>query len=249
MKNIQKISFFIAFFGVLLVTACSKEKGGVTPNVLRKLDKIAYSDGTFFNYTYDANGRIARVDAKNYYEIFSYAGTAVTFAYVGINGNTTSFTGTYTLNAQGLAANQLNTQGGTNYLYEYEYNAAGYLKRYVAKNKPATGGVFTQSFEVLYTYDNGNNLLSFKSVSSGGSVSKYDYEYDKNRYNTTGKEFNGFDFLGRSSSDFSTKSTYTPSSGAATVTTYAGTFDKKGYLLNRVSTSGSMVITSTYTYK
>jgi hypothetical protein len=250
MKNINQIFVFIAFLGVLFLTACNKEKGGVTPNVLKKLEKATYSDGNFENFTYDANGRITRLDTKDYYNIYSYNATTVTEAYVFFNPNSTVPTSTYTLNAQGLAVYETFTSSTYNYVYEYEYNANGSLTRYASKYKPASSTLFTKSDEGLYTYNSDGDLLSIRFLNGSGiQTSKTDFEYDKNHYNTTGREFNGYGVFGKSANHFITKQTNTPSTGAATITTFSAFFDAKGYITSRTRTTGTTVITSSYTYK
>jgi hypothetical protein len=250
MKKIQQILIFIAFLGVFCLTSCNKEKGGVTPNVLKKLEKATYSDGNFENYTYDANGRITRLDRKDYYNTYSYNATTVTEAYVFFNPNTTVPTSIYTLNTQGLAVYETFTSGTYNYVYEYEYNSNGYITRYVSKSKPTSSTVFTKDDEGLFTYDSEGDLLSIRYLNGAGvQTSKTSYEYDKDHYNTTGREFNGYGVFGKSANHFVVKQTKTPSTGAAIVTTFSAFFDAKGYMTSQTRTTGTTVVTSSYTYK
>lgn len=249
MKDISKINFFIAFLGLVFFTSCSKEKGDITPNVLRKLDKAVYSDGTFYNFTYDANGRLERIDRKDYSSTFSYTGAIVTEKEIYANPSTVGNTYISTLNAQGLVVTDNYTSGSINYIYEYEYNSAGYLTRYVGKQKTTSGGVFTKFTEGVYTYDSDNDLLSFKSFNASGVVDyKYDNEYDKKHYDTIGREFSRLELFGKSSVHFLTKRT-TTSGSTITNTTFTGTFDNKGYTIGRVQTLGSTVLTGAFTYK
>lgn len=250
MKFVHKILFFITFLGVLLASACNQDKGTVTPNVLRKLDKVTLSDGNFSNYTYDANGRVSRIDNKTFYETYTYNASSIIETNIGINGTIiTPSTFVHALNAQGVAISSSYTINPFNHLDEYERNAEGFITRIVFKYKSSTATAWIADGEYRYTYDSDGDLITGIYYAANGAIQNtVRYEYDKNHYNTVGNEFAKFEWYNRGTVHFITKITSTPQTGAATVTNYTAIFDKKGYIISR-SASGTSVITGTYTYK
>ena len=251
----SKFSIVLMLLVSFFALSCSKEKGGVTPNVLRKVDKVTYSDGRFYQYTYDANGRCIRDLYKDYTETLVYNGnTVVGTTTNNLSGNVTDLT-TYSLNAQGLVTSFTYSSSTDTYLYIDEYNTSGFRTKRTAKRKAITSSVFTTDYEVTYTYDSDNDLIALdqKAISTSYSSVSYKYEYDKNHYNTISNEFAGFDWFGKGSPHVRTKDTYTSSTGSQTITNYTWTYDAKGYNISnsRVGPLAGVTttVTGTFTYK
>ena len=248
-KQFPSISIVLMLILSLFTMACNKEKGDVTPNVLRKVDKETNSDGTFEKFTYDANSRCTKYDSKGYTAIYSYNGNTVVETELPQSG-TNGIVTTCTLNAQGFVASFTFTYSNVNYLYLDEYNAGGFRTKRTAKSKPISSSSFITDFELTRTYDSDNDLITLENrgYSTGNSSYSYKYEYDKNHYDTSSNEFSGFDWFGKNAPHVKIKETYTPSTGSPAVTNYAWFYDEKGYNTRRVS-SGASTITTDFTYK
>ena len=257
-KRFSSISILLMLIISLFTMACNKEKGDVTPNVLRKVDKVTISDGTDNQFTYDAMGRRTRIDRKKdtSYVAYKYVGNNVIATTTYANPSKSAPEFTYTLNAKGLAATRTYISSSTtSFLDEYEYDKDGFLLKISTKYKSSTSSTFAAWSEQTYTYDSDGNLLSLNSHSfiSSTSDSNNKFEYDKSHYNTTSTDFTGLEFIGKSSPHSVSKITYTPpNSGIVQVTTNTWKYDSKGYNISNVSVvTGATTTTTTfnYTYK
>jgi hypothetical protein len=253
MKLLNQISLFIAFLIVFFLTSCTKDGGEVTPNALRKLDKVTSPSGSILeSYSYDATGRCTRGHVNGSTSIYAYNVNAITETISQSWSSTYAYT--YTLNAQGLATVQTELpSNGSTYIYSYhkEYNANGYLIREIEKRKPVTGGTLENVSERTFVYDTDEDLLYEKFTKYSGTYSyRNDYEYDKKRYTTIGNGFTGREFLGKTSPHFLTKKTW---NGLQIVENHTATFNEKGYIISNTEVSNSPTSVSTrisnYTYK
>lgn len=255
-KSTQYFFFLLLTIGFL--TACNKEKGSVTPNILRKLDKVTISDGTFRHYTYDALGRRSRVDYKDYYITYNYNGNIVieTFTYFDPTKSGTVYTNT--LNSQGLVSKYTYKSGSFTYATDREYDINGRIIKITDKNttSTSTGSIMSEYF---YAYDVDGDLVTFEYRSPLYPTSDHTIQYtiDKNHYNTTGNEFSGFACYGKNAFHVATKAVRTYRNGVKATTDYPITYDAKGYILSQINststntTTGVTTIlnTATYTYK
>lgn len=251
MKN-RNIPFFLILIISVFAVACNKEDGNVTSNTLRLIDKLSWDDGTFNQYTYDANGRCIRIDFKNAYTTYAYSNSTVTETSVPNSGTTTVFTNL--LNPQGLVEKRTYTSGSYTYEILYEYDAKGFvLKRTFQSKLTSSTSAPTFSQIVQLNYDTDGDILSVKSTaSSSTSANNYTttFSIDKKNYTTFGSEFTGLKWQGRSSTHATTSYVRKPSNGAIETVNIVNTYDTKGYMIQRVyNSSVSWSFTETHTYK
>jgi hypothetical protein len=251
MKNLHIPLFLILIISVL-TTACNKEEGGVTPNTMRLIDKVSVSDGTFSQYTYDANGRCIRVDGEAFYFTYAYSNSTVTETFVPNSGTSSVYT--YLLNTQGLVEKRTYIIGSYTYESLYEYDAKGFrLKRTYQSKLTSSTSAPTVSLIIQWNHDTDGDILSIKSTAfSSPSANNYTttYSVDKKNYATIGNEFAGLKWQGRYSTHATTNYIHKPNSGAIETVNIVNTYDAKGYIIQRVSNSSvSGSITYTYTYK
>ena len=254
-NKFSTFSIVWVLFISLFMTACTKDKGGVTPNALRKVDKVTATDGTDNQYTYDATGRRIRLDRKKDTSsvTYKYVGSTVIATTTYANPNKSNPEFTYTINTKGLATTRTYISGTTSYLDEYKYDANGFLLTIFTQYKANTSSSFASYSEQAYTYDSDGNLLSltYHYLTSSTSDFNFKYEYDKLHYNTTSTDFTGLEFIGKSSPHAVSKIIYTSPNGVQ-ITNNTWKYDSKGYNISNASVvTGTTTTTtsSTFTYK
>lgn len=254
MKNTYP--FFILFSIVGFFTiSCNKEKGSVEPNALRLVDKITISDGNFNTYTYDTNGKCIRIDGKNFYTTYAYGSNSVIETYKSSSAsNPTIYT--YILNVKGLAEKKIYTIGSYTYEYLYEYDTQGYLSKTIFQSR-ATNGVSAHTIlETTQIYrDADGDLLSLNNMatsSSGLRSYSITYSIDKKNYNTTGIEFRGLQWQGKTAHHPIVSMFYKYSDGKTETRYFTNQYDDKGYIQKTDVTgtaSGFSPTTYSYSYK
>lgn len=240
------------------LTACNKEADSITPKTLLKLDKVTISDGTFQNYTYDAMGRRSRIDYKDYFTTYNYNGNTITETQTYFDPTKTGTIYTYTLNAQGLASKRTYKVGTTTYTRDMEFDGNGRAIKLIDKSTTSSGVVSTV-VEISNEYDSDGDLISSESryPSTPSNNTTTLYTYDKNHYHTTGVEFSGAEWLGKSSLHSWSKSEITRNNNIKSTVDFPRTYDAKGYMLSSIysystnTATGVVTILSNanYTYK
>ena len=257
MKN-STIPFLLMLIISLFTVACNKEKGSVTPNVLRKVDKVTISDGTFRNYTYDAQGRCLRIDYKDRYVVLKYGNGTIdeNITYYTTPSSPMPTFYVHTLNNNGLVQTSHYILGSSAYYKEYTYNTNGRLTNEKLVLTPGSNIIS----ENIYTYDIDGDLTTFEYRSVASPTSNYIFRYtrDKTHYATTSNEFSGLEWYGKSSLHTASKAVIGRANGTPDATiNYPITYDAKGYVLSSINTfsitpsTGVVTILSTanYTYK
>ena len=215
-----------------------------------KLDKET-SNSSFNKYSYDATGRCIRIDMGQSYITYSYRETTI----IGTRGYTdptkAKIVYTYILNTLGLASKCTYTIGTKNHILEYVHNSNRQVTKITHKSKLNTSSVYSTDDTNTYAYDaDGNNhtrtyQLTFVKVT-------FNYEHDKTHLNTTGNEFKGLDWLGKSSKNvlsfwFAVTESFFPYSNSISErTNYNWTYDAQGYNKQYTTTARDF---ATFTYK
>lgn len=252
MKNKYQSLLLVLIIGFFM-GSCNKEKGSVEPNILRLVDKMTISDGKFNTFTYDSKGRCIRIDGKNYYTTYAYGDNSVIETYQSsASSNPTIYT--YLLNAQGLAEKKMYTVGTYIYEYLYEYDTQGYLSKTIFQRR-ATNGVYAPFvLETTLIYrDAEGDLTSLKNTVFVSGLNSYTiiYSIDKKNYNTTGIEFRGLKWQGKTAFHPILSMHYKYSDGRTEAWNYINQYDN-GYIQKTditPTTSGFSPITYSYTYK
>jgi hypothetical protein len=250
-KQFTQFSILMLIIISLFTMACNKEKGGVTPNTLRLIDKETVSNGNFYQYTYDANNRCVRVDFKTGYTTYVYSGSIVTETNTPNSGSPTIYTNT--LNAQGLVEKRTNVDGSYTYITSYEYNTQGFVTK-ITDQSGLIGSPLTPSRIRQYNRDADGDYISIVSVvpNSPSSSGNYTTTYvvDKRNYYTTSSEFIGLKWRGKylvhSILSTITKTVNASDNNISNLITY----DAKGYMTQQnVNSSLNGNLIYSYTYK
>ena len=234
----SKFSIVLMLLVNLFTMSCTKKDEGsvtptvpkdsvITPLVVRKLDKVTVSDGSFTQYTYDTQGRCIRTDGRDTFTTFVYNSNTVVES--DNYNNRVQSTKIYTLNSKGLAISSTYV-GSPLELTEYEYNSDDFLIRTTYKSK--SGSSYSIAGEHNYTWDSDGDLLleTYRQTNSYSEGNTRKKEIDKKHYNTTwNNEYTGQKWRGKSSVHCIISDAYKPNNATPITTKYTFIFDSKGY--------------------
>lgn len=238
MKKNQSAFFRIlgVCFYAVFVLSCSKTNdptnGAVTAASL-KLDKEIYN-GEYKQYTYNANGQCILINKNESAISYDYRSNTIIATTNYSDPTKEKLVQTYALNALGLAASCTYEIGTKAYLIEYEYNSDKQPIKITQKSKAATKTTYSTDVTQLYKYNGDGDCTAYTYQLSFTNV-MYQYEYDKTHLNTTGNEYNGLDWLGKSSTHVRslmiiTTGFYPPDWNSKTeFANYSWTHDAQGY--------------------
>lgn len=225
----MKTIFFYCISSIIFISFAACKKNDANPSGTCKISSVHRSDGTVYNLTYDAQGRISEL---------TYGLNAVTYNYTATGyvqelraNNTLKQVTTTELNAQGCIIKRtehtLDITGnitGTNQNV-YEYNANGEILKQVYN-----GGIQTTT----YTWSNGN-------LASASLGSTYAYHTDKPAQDADPFRLIELLVYGRPLTK-NKNLLKSISSGASTTTNYISEFDDKGRVIKfTVSLSSPLV--------
>lgn len=271
MKKKQSLIYKILSVCLYALFAVSCSKTNVTPdNILTpnessmsqeamvaintplKLSKETYN-GDFKQYTYNTNGQCIRIDMNQSYITYSYSRNTVIETTGYSDPTKAKIVRTYSLNALGLATKCTYTIGTKSYLWEYVYNNNKQVTKITHKSKIITKPTYSVDFTQLYTYNNDGNCTRYTYQLTFTNV-MYDYDYDETHYNTTGNEYKGLDWLGKSSTHVRsvmvtiTGFYYPDWNSHVDFTNYNWTYDAQGYN-KQYTLSGATQGTATFIYR
>lgn len=243
-----------ALAGLLLIfftSHCDREKNNPPPDVetcrLTRLD--ADTLVTDYDYFYDAQNRIVRMESSNdWYTEFLY-GTGEVVGRIYRPDGTLDDLLEFILNAEGniIALRELNGDE-----YEIGYDSEGYLETFTETY--ANGGFYTEEYLVI-----DGNILSIRRTDNHGTVSLWVYEYDPDTEDKGGyfhpynKELYGFAIvplpIGRSSKNLAAKMTYFVDGSIVSTTTYDYEFTPEDYVSTLTAVLGGDTATVRYDYE
>lgn len=265
--KIIKINYGVTLLLILTIMSCKKDEQVMNPlpstidisaNIVKnvvaqKVDKEIENGVTVKQYTYDTNGRCIRVNFTDRYTTYSYGANKVIATTIYTDRNKANLVQTFTLNASGLASSCTYTSNNKAYLLEYIYNANKQLTQQTVKSRMLNKTVYSTDVTHKYTFNTSGDYTSYIYQLTFTNV-MYQYEYDKNRFNTLGNENKGLEWLGKGSvhipkTFITITGFYYPDWNSKTeFTYYAWTYNPQGYAIKRVK-SGATTGIDTYTYK
>src|SRR6218665_161974 len=179
---------------LLLVAACIMgcRKDKPTPAPVATIAKIKsetnVATGQTYNYTYDNQGRITRIDKPSgFYEAYTYTSAKLTWAEYSAAGEP-QYRKYYELNSEGLATKA--TYDDPIYLTTYTYNS----DKQLLKSINYENGLVISTEDYFYTNKQLDSVVNKSPNSLGYSTIAYEY-YD-NMESTLSKKNYGHLYLG-----------------------------------------------------
>ena len=175
---------------VIVLAGCHKEhtSAPVQPkSVSKRIAKIIYDESPDADtwFTYDASGRMTGFQNSDVIATVNFNGPTASFSNVSKADNKTAATGNFILDNNGNATHfemyYSNSPSSIDTsVYNYEYDADGYMKKTTAHYQDGTGS------EMILEYANGN--MSKQIFTNNGVTNYWIYTYspleDKTGYNT-----------------------------------------------------------------
>jgi hypothetical protein len=162
---------------VVCAASCKKDTAGVmapTPAVQKKIiEEKNQTSGDFRKYTYDAQGRVSKVESGTHSWTIEYQPQVIKVYKKRISDNVSLGTEEYSIDASGKMISSVwkSMAGAITYSYEYDYDAAGYMVR--MKEIYASGEVY----EDVVTNPAGNPV-TVKNYYNGALHDVTDYYYN-----------------------------------------------------------------------
>jgi hypothetical protein len=234
----KKITLILLGFTLLAGTACKKDKDNDSPTPSAKicmLSKEQGSDGSYSNYTYNAQNRLT---ASNSFDPADTSTTNLTYTYTGSqvlvsDGGLTNQT--YYLNSKGYGDSALLSIAGiAEFRSVNKFNSNGEVIESFF-----SGEVFGTTFEIKTTYEyvNGNRVK--ETQDDGTDVSVITYEYYADKVNHAAKSEEAQEFM-NANKNLVKKATYDDGS----FDTYTYEFDADGKATKQIATNSATGVSS-----
>lgn len=180
-----KLSAFLTFITLLFCfIGCEKEKEDSQVCKIVKEAWIKGTDTTKFNYSYNSDGKLTRIQYDvNYYTTYTYASNKVTVKIY--ENNVLKSTEVVTLSSEGLAVSSTYTLTGAlspKSTTEFDFDDDGYLVSKTITSTTDANDIQTYTYE----YEDGNLVLQTNEHEKTGYryYSETTYEYYADKRNT-----------------------------------------------------------------
>ncbi len=235
----KKITLILLGFTLLAGTACKKDKdnsNSPTPSAkVCMLSKDQGSDGSYSNYTYNAQNRLT---TSNSFDATDTSNTNLTYTYTGSqvlvsDGGLTNET--YYLNSKGFGDSALLSIAGiAEFRSVNKFNLNGEVIESFF-----SGEVFGTTFEITTTFEyiNGNRVKETQDDGTDVSVTTYEYYTDKVNYAAKSEEAQEFV---NANKNLVKKATY----DGGSFDSYTYEYDADGKVIKQITTNTDLEVSS-----